>query len=201
MIFKILWKHKQSWPFRVPVNAAKLQLPVGSDDAMSVLPNRLCSLPQQDYHKIVQYPMDLGTIKKRLESSYYYSAKECITDMNMMLTNCYLYNKPGEVDFRSCAITCRLHHVLFPGRGDDGQRIRRNSLWKASWNAVRCKIFLSLSTICSDRCRVLGNRNRPTCIEICCVERCPHWKSNSFGYFTIHTKWKLEFTTYVDQRW
>jgi hypothetical protein len=41
--------------------------------------------------------MDLGTIKKRLETNYYYSAKECITDLNMMFTDCYLYNKPGEV--------------------------------------------------------------------------------------------------------
>lgn len=41
--------------------------------------------------------MDLGTIKKRLETNYYYSAKECVTDLNMMFTDCYLYNKPGEV--------------------------------------------------------------------------------------------------------
>lgn len=41
--------------------------------------------------------MDLGTIKKRLETNYYYSVKECITDVNLMFTNCYLYNKPGEV--------------------------------------------------------------------------------------------------------
>lgn len=41
--------------------------------------------------------MDLGTIKKRLDTNYYYSAKECITDLNMMFTDCYLYNKPGEV--------------------------------------------------------------------------------------------------------
>jgi hypothetical protein len=41
--------------------------------------------------------MDLGTIKKRLETNYYYSAKECISDINMMFTDCYLYNKPGEV--------------------------------------------------------------------------------------------------------
>jgi bromodomain-containing protein 3 len=44
--------------------------------------------------------MDLGTIKKRLESNYYYSMKECITDLNMMFTNCYVYNKPGEVKTR-----------------------------------------------------------------------------------------------------
>lgn len=40
--------------------------------------------------------MDLGTIKKRLESNYYYSAQECIQDFNTMFTNCYVYNKPGE---------------------------------------------------------------------------------------------------------
>lgn len=40
--------------------------------------------------------MDLGTVKKRLENNYYWSAKECIQDFNTMFTNCYVYNKPGE---------------------------------------------------------------------------------------------------------
>ena len=30
VLVKELLKHKVSWPFRVPVNAAKLQLPVGA---------------------------------------------------------------------------------------------------------------------------------------------------------------------------
>jgi hypothetical protein len=76
VLIKALLKHEFSWPFQKPVNVAKLKLP--------------------DYHKIVKYPMDLGTIKKRLETNYYYSAKECISDFNMMFTDCYLYNKPGE---------------------------------------------------------------------------------------------------------
>ena len=50
----------------------------------------------QDYHKIIKQPMDLGTIKKRLEHNYYWSGKECIQDFNTMFTNCYVYNKPGE---------------------------------------------------------------------------------------------------------
>jgi hypothetical protein len=76
VLFKILWKHEFSWPFRKPVNPVKLHLP--------------------NYNNVVRYPMDLGTIKKRLETNYYYSSKECITDVNLMFTNCYLYNKPGE---------------------------------------------------------------------------------------------------------
>ena len=37
--------------------------------------------------------MDLGTIKKRLENDYYYSAKECIKEFNTVFTNQYEYNK------------------------------------------------------------------------------------------------------------
>merc|ERR1719228_2906846 len=49
-----------------------------------------------DYFEIIKKPMDMGTIKKRLEHNYYWSADECIADFNQMFTNCYIYNKPGE---------------------------------------------------------------------------------------------------------
>lgn len=75
-VMKAVWKHQFSWPFQQPVDAKKLNLP--------------------DYHKIIKQPMDLGTIKKRLENNYYWSSKECIQDYNTMFTNCYVYNKPGE---------------------------------------------------------------------------------------------------------
>ena len=41
--------------------------------------------------------MDLGTVKHRLETNQYYSAKDCLNDLNTMFSNCYVYNKPGEV--------------------------------------------------------------------------------------------------------
>ncbi|KAM9326982.1 bromodomain-containing protein 2 [Gastrophryne carolinensis] len=40
--------------------------------------------------------MDMGTIKKRLENNYYWSALECMQDFNTMFTNCYIYNKPTD---------------------------------------------------------------------------------------------------------
>uniref|UniRef100_UPI001EAF206C bromodomain-containing protein 4-like n=1 Tax=Oncorhynchus gorbuscha TaxID=8017 RepID=UPI001EAF206C len=49
-----------------------------------------------DYYQIIKVPMDMGTIKKRLENSYYWNAQECIQDFNTMFTNCYIYNKPGD---------------------------------------------------------------------------------------------------------
>ena len=50
----------------------------------------------QDYYKIIKQPMDLGTIRKRLEHNYYFTAKECLADFNQMFTNTYVYNRPGE---------------------------------------------------------------------------------------------------------
>jgi hypothetical protein len=73
---KTVWKHQFGWPFQTPVEALKLNIP--------------------DYHKIIKNPMDFGTIKKRLESNFYWSAKDCIKDFNTVFTNCYVYNKAGE---------------------------------------------------------------------------------------------------------
>ncbi|XP_051991619.1 bromodomain-containing protein 2a [Xyrauchen texanus] len=75
-LHKTLWRHHFAWPFHEPVDAAKLNLP--------------------DYFKIIKQPMDLGTIKKRLENNYYSSAGECMQDFNTMFTNCYIYNKPTD---------------------------------------------------------------------------------------------------------
>jgi hypothetical protein len=75
-VMKAVWKHQFGWPFHTPVDAKKLNIP--------------------DYHKIIKHPMDFGTIKKRLDNDYYYSAKTCIKDFNTVFTNCYVYNKAGE---------------------------------------------------------------------------------------------------------
>ncbi|XP_028307198.1 bromodomain-containing protein 4-like isoform X2 [Gouania willdenowi] len=76
VVLKTLRKHQFSWPFQAPVDAVKLNLP--------------------DYYKIIKIPMDMSTIRKRLENNYYWNAQECIQDFNTMFTNCYIYNKPGD---------------------------------------------------------------------------------------------------------
>nr|XP_055056627.1 bromodomain-containing protein 3b isoform X11 [Misgurnus anguillicaudatus] len=76
VVVKTLWKHQFAWPFYTPVDAIKLNL--------------------LDYHKVIKNPMDMGTIKKRLENNYYWTAGECMQDFNTMFTNCYIYNKPTD---------------------------------------------------------------------------------------------------------
>ncbi|XP_062853385.1 bromodomain testis-specific protein isoform X3 [Trichomycterus rosablanca] len=76
VVVRALWRHQLSWPFRQPVDAVQLNLP--------------------DYYTIIKIPMDMSTIKKRLENNYYWKAMECIEDFNTMFTNCYMYNRPGD---------------------------------------------------------------------------------------------------------
>ncbi|NXC16182.1 BRDT protein, partial [Corythaeola cristata] len=76
VVMKAIWRHKFSWPFHQPVDAVALNLP--------------------DYYSIIKKPMDLSTIKKRLEHNYYTKAVECIEDFKNMFFNCYIYNKPGD---------------------------------------------------------------------------------------------------------
>ncbi|NXT79980.1 BRDT protein, partial [Zapornia atra] len=76
VVMKAMWRHNFSWPFHQPVDAAALNLP--------------------DYYSIIKKPMDLSTIKKRLEHNYYTKAAECIEDLKTMFLNCYIYNKPGD---------------------------------------------------------------------------------------------------------
>uniref|UniRef100_A0A2K5YH83 Bromodomain-containing protein 2 n=1 Tax=Mandrillus leucophaeus TaxID=9568 RepID=A0A2K5YH83_MANLE len=75
VVMEALWKH-QFTQFRQPVDAVKLA--------------------PEDYHKIIKQPMDVGTIKRRLENSYYWATSECMEDLNTMFTNCYIYNKPTD---------------------------------------------------------------------------------------------------------
>ncbi|XP_024277758.1 bromodomain testis-specific protein isoform X6 [Oncorhynchus tshawytscha] len=76
VVVKALWRHNFSWPFRTPVDAVGLHIP--------------------DYYTIIKTPMDLSTIRKRLQNNYYCKALECIQDFNKLFTNCYVYNRPGD---------------------------------------------------------------------------------------------------------
>ncbi|MGH0161770.1 UNVERIFIED_CONTAM: hypothetical protein FKN15_077542 [Acipenser sinensis] len=67
-----------------------------STDSEEERTRHLANLQEQDYHVIIKTPMDINTIKKRLENNYYWKAVECIEDFNTMFTNCYVYNRPGD---------------------------------------------------------------------------------------------------------
>ena len=65
-----------AWPFYKPVDTTLLEL--------------------HDYRKVVKTPMDLGTIKQKMENRQYNNSLEFANDMRLICTNCYKYNPPDH---------------------------------------------------------------------------------------------------------
>merc|ERR1711915_877930 len=78
-ILKELFSKKHSgyaWPFYKPVDADLLGL--------------------SDYHTIIKTPMDLGTVKNKMDNREYKSGAEFANDVRTIFTNCYKYNPPDH---------------------------------------------------------------------------------------------------------
>eukprot|EP00039_Didymoeca_costata_P018465 m.333550 g.333550 ORF g.333550 m.333550 type:complete len:922 (+) comp17171_c0_seq1:156-2921(+) len=75
-LMKALQKHEFAWPFLKPVDPVKLNLPT--------------------YFDVIKHPMDLSTVKKKLQNRQYQSGQEALNDLNLMFKNCYTFNRPGD---------------------------------------------------------------------------------------------------------
>ncbi|KAG7166143.1 transcription initiation factor TFIID subunit 1-like, partial [Homarus americanus] len=65
-----LFSMQESWPFMKPVNKKNVK----------------------DYYEIIQHPMDLSTIAKKVKNHKYHSRAEFMHDMDLILTNSIRYN-------------------------------------------------------------------------------------------------------------
>ena len=61
-----------AWPFYKPVDAETLGL--------------------HDYLDVIKKPMDLGTVKRKLEAREYSNGTEFAEEVRLIFTNCYRYN-------------------------------------------------------------------------------------------------------------
>lgn len=78
-ILKKISSEPNSWPFKNPVD--KDEVP--------------------DYYKVISNPMDLKTIREKLESyKYYYSKDEFKEDILLIIKNAKTYNKPNTIYFK-----------------------------------------------------------------------------------------------------
>jgi E1A/CREB-binding protein len=73
---KVLQSHQHGWVFNTPVDPVELGLP--------------------DYFEVIKRPMDLGTIRKRLENGCYHSLEDFEADCNLTFNNAMTYNPEGS---------------------------------------------------------------------------------------------------------
>lgn len=65
-----------AWPFYKPVDVKLYKL--------------------DDYYDIIKKPMDLGTVKVKMDKREYKKADDFATDIRLIFTNCYKYNPPDH---------------------------------------------------------------------------------------------------------
>lgn len=80
-VLPALFSHPYIPPFRSPVNAK----------AEGIYP---------DYFKVVTKPMDLRTVKARLENGWYWDIAQCISDINQVWYNAKVYNPPEHTIYK-----------------------------------------------------------------------------------------------------
>lgn len=98
-VLMALMNHKLGWGFKQPVDPVKLNIP--------------------DYFSIIKKPMDLGTIKDKLERKRYSSTHQFAADVRLTFSNAMNYNPPDNV----------FHQVA----------MKLNSIFNARWESLEFK--------------------------------------------------------------
>ncbi|KAM7524939.1 hypothetical protein LguiA_014841 [Lonicera macranthoides] len=75
-ILKTLMTHPAGWVFNKPVDPVALGIP--------------------DYFSIISEPMDLGTIKSKLDRNLYFTVEEFAADVRLTFSNAMVYNPPSN---------------------------------------------------------------------------------------------------------
>lgn len=76
-VLKGLQSHQHAWVFNTPVDPVELNLP--------------------DYFEVIKKPMDLGTIRKKLDNGVYHRLEEFEEHVVLTFDNAMLYNPEGTV--------------------------------------------------------------------------------------------------------
>ncbi|KAL2522610.1 Transcription factor GTE7 [Forsythia ovata] len=88
-----LMKHKHGWVFNKPVDVKGLGL--------------------HDYHQIIKTPMDLGTVKLKLEKNVYESPLDFAADVRQTFNNAMIYNPKGQDVHIMAEILLNLFEEMF----------------------------------------------------------------------------------------
>lgn len=76
-VLRVLQGHQHGWVFNSPVDPIELGL--------------------SDYFEVIKKPMDLGTIRKKLENNCYHSLEDFYGNVHLTFDNAMLYNPEGSV--------------------------------------------------------------------------------------------------------
>ena len=92
-LMNVLWKVKDAELFHKPVDPIELHVP--------------------NYYEIIKKPMDFSIVKKKLNNYSYTNLKEFCEDMNLIFSNCFLYNGINSYVGEMCSKVKNEYNKLF----------------------------------------------------------------------------------------
>ena len=87
-ILQMLMNHKNGWVFNEVIDPVKLNIP--------------------NYFLVIKYPMDLGTINKKLKNNYYLNQEEFAYDVRLTFSNAMIYNTVNHDVYKMAQTLSRL---------------------------------------------------------------------------------------------
>ena len=70
------------------------------------------------YFQIIKKPMDLSTVQAKLDANEYEKAKDFEEDVRLIFKNCFKFNKPGEIVYKSGQELEKLFNEKWEGMAD-----------------------------------------------------------------------------------
>lgn len=71
----------------------------------------IAAAPPQDYFDIVKNPMDLSTIKRKLDTGQYQEPWQYVEDIWLMFNNAWLYNRKTSRVYKYCSKLAEVFEV------------------------------------------------------------------------------------------
>uniref|UniRef100_A0A672IPT9 Bromodomain-containing protein 2 n=1 Tax=Salarias fasciatus TaxID=181472 RepID=A0A672IPT9_SALFA len=141
--------YSYAWPFYSPVNTLSLGL--------------------HDYHHIIKKPMDLGTIKKKMEENKYTDTEQFAADVRLVFSNCYTYNPPTH---EVVQMAKRLQSVFEARYLKVSQQLRNSSLTDRNVNTgqkIQARTSSSESSGAPARSVFSSSAVRQVCVSLTCL--------------------------------
>lgn len=114
-----------------------------------------CTYFPQDYFDIVKNPMDLSTIKRKLDTGQYQEPWQYVDDIWLMFNNAWLYNRKTSRVYKYCSKLAEVFEqeidpVMQSLGYCCGRKVRSNMV---SWVINRCLLFqLNSELSCNKNC-------------------------------------------------
>lgn len=113
-----------------------------------------------DYLEIVKNPMDISTIKKKIKLNHYNSLQEVLLDLQLIWSNCKLYNQEGSEIYLLAVYMEKLNKKLIDKMFKDKEKTEKTEKTEKRRNKVEEQQNFEQSLLGSGSVAAVGKESK-----------------------------------------